>query len=146
MAFHNNKKGFLVLTMVLLVSATVLLIATGIMLRSIVEENATADSANSLIAWSTANACGEYALGQMMASSTSATTTANNWGFASTTGQSLFVGSNSCYIYPVVTDGGTGKLIKASSTVATFTRKILIDVATNTPTMSVTSWKEVADF
>jgi hypothetical protein len=143
--FKNKKKGFLVLTMVLLVSATVLIITSGIFLRSIWDINSTQDSELALKAWSAVNACGEYALGQMVASSTSATTTAENWDFASTTGVSLDVGTETCYIYPV-TASGTAKLIKASSTVSLFTRKILIQVATNTPTTTVSLWNAVADF
>ena len=73
-----NNGGFLVLTMVLLVCAVVLAVATGIFLRSISQTNETADSEGALKAWGTVNACGEYALGQMVASSTSATTTATN--------------------------------------------------------------------
>jgi hypothetical protein len=140
----RKKSGFLVLTMVLIVSATVLIVATGVLLRSISDVNSTADSGKALQAWSTVNACGEYALGQMMGS-TSATTTAINWGFASTTGVSLDVEDETCYIYPVEDLDGA-KLIKASSTVASFTRKIEIEVATNTPSMVVTSWEYVADF
>jgi hypothetical protein len=57
----------------------------------------------------------------------------------------LSVGDETCYIYPVVASG-TDRLIRASSTVSGFTRKILIDVATNTPKVVVSSWEEVADF
>ena len=132
--------------MVLLVCATVLIISTGILLRSISQVNESADTENSLKAWGAVNSCGEYSLLQMMGSSTDATTTAANWGFASTTGISLPVGDQTCYIYPVVAGSGTNKLIKASSTVNGFTKKIVIDVATNTPTTTVSSWKLVADF
>lgn len=145
--YFNNKRtgGFLVLTLTLLVSATVLIIATGILLRSLSQVNESADTENSLKAWSTVNACGEYALSQMMASTTSTSTTAANWNFASTTGQSLSVGSQTCYIYPVVASG-TDKVVHASSTVSNFTKKISIDLATNTPSLIINSWTEVADF
>jgi hypothetical protein len=137
----NKKGGFLVLTLVLLVMATVLIISTGVFLRSIQELNMSADSEKAFKAWSVVNACGEYALDQM-------STTTNGragWNFASTTGQSLAIGDETCYIYPV-TLSGTDKLIMASSTVSGFTRKILIEVATNTPSLVVNSWSVVADF
>jgi hypothetical protein len=146
--FKKNNGGFLVLTMVLLVCATVMIISTGILLRSVSEISSTTDSEKSLRAWGAVNACGEYALLQMIASTTSTTTTANNWDFASTTGVELTDvggGDETCYIYPVVASG-TAKIIKASSTVSSFTRKIQIEVATNTPNMAVTSWEAVADF
>lgn len=138
---YNKSSGFLVLTLVLLVSASVLIITTGSLLRSISQVNESGDSEQSLKAWSAVNACGEYALGQM------ATTSGGlpGWNYASTTGESLSVGDETCYIYPVETSG-TAKLINASSTVSSFTKKIQINVATNTPRLIISSWKEVADF
>lgn len=142
--FKKRKEGFMVLTMVLLVCATVLIISVGSLLRSITQVNSTADSLSSFKAWGVVNACGEYTL-QQMVGSTSTSTTAANWNFASSTGVLLPIGSETCYIYPVVASG-TNKLIQASSTVSGFTKKILISVATNTPAIIVNSWKEVADF
>lgn len=144
MASTNNiqkRGGFLVLTLILIVSAVVLVIATGVMLRSIGELNETADSEKSLKAWSTVSACGEYALLQMSTTSGGLP----GWGYGSTTGESVEIEGETCYIYPV-TDSGTAKLIKASSTVSGFTKKILIEVATNTPNLVLNSWTEVADF
>ena len=145
MIFNFNIKkaqgGFLVLTMVLLVCATVLIIVTGILLRSISGTKNGEDTEQALKAWSVVNACGEHALLQM-----SALNGMPGWNYASTTGESLSVGAETCYIYPV-DDGGAGeKIIKASSTVSGFTRKILIEVATNTPNIVVNSWEIVADF
>lgn len=79
--FKKKQRGFLVLTMVLLVCVTVLAVVTGILLRSVDQVNQTADSEKALQAWGAVSACGEYALGKMMAS-TSATTTAQNWAYA----------------------------------------------------------------
>ena len=143
---NTKKRGFLVLTMVLLVCATVLIVVTGILLRSITQVNETADSEKSLTAWSTVNACGEYALLQMIASTTSTSTTADNWNYGG--GQTEMIGDNQnpCYIYPVSTESNGFKLVKASSVISSFTKKILIEVATNTPSLVINSWKEVADF
>lgn len=139
-SFKSKKEGFLVLTMTLLVSATVLIIVTGILLRSIGQVSESGDSGAALRAWSAVNACGEYALNKLTADAGGV-----GWGYAG--GESLTVGStsDSCYIYPVEASG-TDQVIKASSTVSGFTRKILIDVATNTPKVEVSSWAEVADF
>lgn len=136
---QSKKRGFLVLTMVLIVCATVLIIATGIFLRSISEVNESADSESSLKAWSTVNACGEYALLQM------STTTGGLSGWSYGGLYSLPVGSETCYIY-AIGSSGTSKVIHASSTVSNFTRKIEVIVATNTPSLVVSSWQEVADF
>ena len=140
----KDKKGFLVLTMVILVSATVLIIATGSLLRSITEMNQSTDSENSLKAFSVTSSCGEYALLNMMASSTSSSTTATNWIYAGSLQKSLDVGDETCYINTVAS--GTSRVIKTFSTVSSFTKKMQIIVATNTPKVLVTSWKEVADF
>ncbi len=142
--FKQKNKGFLVLTMVLLVSATVLIIVTGTILRSIGKANMNADSGTSLQALSVVNACGEYALSQMIASPTSTSTTAANWAYAGDV--ILPVGEETCYIYTVVDGDDGAKLIQASSTISGFTKKILIEVATNTPSIKVSSWEEVANF
>lgn len=132
----------MVLTMVLIVSTTVLAVVTGMMLRSIGEVNQSSDSEKSLKAWAAANACGEYALLQL-----SSTTDTTGWGYAGE--ELLTVGdvteAKTCYINEV-TVSGTAKLIQASSTVSSFTRKVEITVATNTPTTTVSSWNIVADF
>ncbi len=137
---YNDQRGFLVLTMVLIVSATVLAISLGILLRSIDQINETNDSEASLKAWSVVNACGEYALGQM------ATTTETLPGWTYTGAESLSIGGESCYIYSIESGDLESKLIKASSTVSSFTKKILIEVATNTPEVLINSWEEVSDF
>jgi hypothetical protein len=129
----NNQGGFLVLTMVLLVCGAVLIISTGIFLRSISQVKEGGDSENALKAWSTVNACSEYALGKL----------APDWSYAGA--ESLSISGQTCYIYPVVASG-TSKFIQASSTVSEFTKKVLIEVATNTPSVVINSWSIVADF
>jgi hypothetical protein len=149
MFFKENKKnkgGFLVLTMVLLVTAVVLLISAGVMLRSIGDINQSSDSENSLKAWSAVTACGEYALGQL-----ASTTGSVGWSYAGDVSSDdlvppLELGGETCYIYPVEDGNDGAKIVKASSTVSGFTRKILIEVATNAPSIVVNSWDYVADF
>jgi type II secretory pathway pseudopilin PulG len=137
-SYNKRKKGgFLVLTMVLLVCAVVLIVATGMLFRSIGEVNQTADSERSLQAWSTVNACAEYALAQIA--------TRTGW-TDYTGGVSLDVGDKTCYIYPVENGTAGSKIINASSTVSGFTKKVSIEVATNTPRVKINSWEEVADF
>ena len=88
-------------------------------------------------AWAAANGCVEYALGQFSIASTSwSTYTGDN---------ALSIGGNSCYVY-TITATGTSMLIRASSTVATYTRKLQVIVATNTPQSVLSSWQEVGDF
>ena len=129
----QRSKGFIVLTMVLLVSAVVLAVATGLLLRSISQANESGDSEKSLKAWAGVNACGEYAMGKLGVSNSYA-------------GDETFQFGNEteiCYIYPVEEDESGVRLVKASSTVSGFTKKVLIQVNAN---RSVAFWKEVADF
>jgi hypothetical protein len=136
----KNNGGFLVLTMVLLVCAVVLAVATGILFRSIGEANQSADSEKSLKAWGMVNACAEYALAKL------ATTAGGLPGWAYAGEESLDIDTESCYIYPILDGNNGAKIINASSTVSGFTKKISIEVATNTPRVIVNSWEEVADF
>lgn len=135
---HHKQGGFLVLTMVLLVSAIVLAVSTGIYLRSISVVAETADQESATKAWSVVNACGEYALIQM-----ASTTGEGNWDYAGD--ESLSVGEETCYINPVG-EAGSAKVIQAFSTVGAFTKKIEIEVATNTPSIIINYWTAVSDF
>jgi len=135
----NKKKGFIVLTATLIVCATILIITTGVFLRSIGDLKGVNDSEASLKAWSAVNACGEYALLQM------STTTEGLPGWEYTGDYSLPVGAETCYIYPIE-NVDSAKLIKASSTISKFTRKVEIEIATNTPSLEISSWEIVADF
>lgn len=132
----NLKKGFVALALVLMVNAITLAVATGVFLRSISTSNSNFYEQKSIIAWATVSACGEYAVMKL-------STTTSGWSYAG--GESLSLGGETCYIYPTATSG-TSRIIKASSTVSDFTRKILIEVATNTPAILINSWTEVADF
>jgi hypothetical protein len=141
--YSNKRKngGFLVLTMVLLVCAVVLIVATGVLFRSIGEVNQSAETERSLEAWSTVNACAEYALAKISKEEVGS----SGWNY--TGGEPLEIEGNICYIYPIVNNDNDGsKTIKASSTVSGFTKKISVEVATNTPKVKITSWTEVADF
>lgn len=132
------------MTMVLIVCSTILIVVTGSFLRSLSQGSQTSDSEKSLKAVAVVDACGEYALAQMVASS-SATTTATNWNYSGNV--PLSVGSESCYIYSIGAGVASGsKLIKASSTVSGFTKKVSIEVATNSPQIILNYWEYVADF
>jgi hypothetical protein len=112
---------------------------------------------NSVKAWGSVNACAEYALLQLSTTSSGLA----GWNYASTTGElktDIDGSGNSCYIYKIEPFFATStdclnplkRCIRASSTVPSvgpgFTRKLLIEVATNTPIVTVDSWSEVADF
>ena len=137
----NKQGGFLVLTMVLLVSAVVLLISAGVFLRSIGQMNKVADIEKSLEALATANACGDYAVYQL-----ASTTETAGWSYGGN--EDLTIEGNTCTIGSIGEDSEVpgSKLIQASSTVSNFVKKISITVATNTPGIVIREWVQVADF
>jgi len=135
--FVRTKSGFVALITVLIVTAVSLIIGTTILLKAITHASMSSSEIFSAEAWTAANSCVEYALGQFSAT-TSAWTTY-------TGGNTLNLGGNNCYIFPI-TATGTSQLIKASSTVSSFVRKLQVVVATNTPQSVVSSWQEVGDF
>lgn len=137
------KKGFISLIVILIASATALIISSTILLKSITEATVSADEESSNKALAAVNACAEYALIHL------ASTTYYTNGWANYQGdEELTIGleGNSCYIYPITETGtSTPRTIHASSTVRDFTRKLSVSVATDTP-VTVTSWQLVADF
>lgn len=133
---ERSERGFIALITVLTISAIALLVSAGILLQSISESATSSAEGEAGRAWAAANGCAEYALAQL------STTTDARPGWADGTGTQM-VGSYTCWY--AISASNTSKLIQASSSVATFTRKIQVLVATNTP-MTITSWQEVGDF
>lgn len=145
--FKKNQPGFIALITILLVSAVALVISSSILLKSITESTISTDEESVNKAQATVDACGEYALINLaLASTTGYLSSSHGWKY--TGGEPVFVNGNLCYINTIDISAGTSspRTVHASSTVNNFTRKISIIVATNTPTISVTSWSSVADF
>ncbi len=130
------KKGFIALITVLIITAVSVIIGTTVVMKSISHASMSASELYSAKAWAAANGCVEYALGQFSLSSTTFTTYP---GLLSQT-----VGGTLCTITLVAS--GNSKVIKASSTVSSFVRKLQVTVATNTPQSVISSWQEVGDF
>lgn len=135
-----GERGFIALSFVIMVSAIAILISVGTILRSISELRMSLYQEKSSKASASVNACGEYAVRKISTTSDSLP----GWDY---TGGELFdLGDSNCYIYPVVASG-TSKVIYASSTVSSFTRKLKIEVGTSTNTfVNIQSWSEISDF
>ena len=131
------KKGFIALISVLIITAVSIIIGTTVVLKSISHASESLSELYSAQAWSSASGCVEYALGQISVSSTT---------FSTYTGSTtMSVGSIPCQIMPIVTSG-TSIVVKASSTVASYSRRLQVTVATNTPQSVISSWQELGDF
>jgi hypothetical protein len=146
----NYQKGFIALITILSASAIALLISSTILLKSVTEATYSIDEESSAKAWATVNACGEYALYNLASTTNSGGSEWYTFNSAGD-GMSLDIGDteHSCYIYTIVgttVSTSSPRIIHASSTVNNFTRKLSITAATNTPSVIVSSWSEVADF
>jgi hypothetical protein len=144
----KTNEGFIALITILVITAVSLIIATSIIFKSISQGNITLAEMYSTQAMVAANGCMEHALGELGANGT--TSWSLSLGVGYTGAEQRTIGSNTCYIYPLAaTTSGVYtdyRLVKASSTVSGYTRKIQAVVATNTPTISVSSWQDVGDF
>lgn len=141
--FKNKEGGFLVLTMVLIVSAVVLIIATGIFLRSIGETKKTSELEKSMKALYLANGCADYAVSKIASSTENG---GNGWGYQGN--EILNIGDDSCDILPLEENPeiAGSKWIKTESTVSGFVRRISVTVSTNTPSLNIVKWEQVANF
>ena len=139
----STKRGFIALISVLIITAVSIIIGTTVVLKSISHASMSASELYSAQAWASANGCVEYVLGQYSVST-------STWDFSTTTGykgnETRNIGGIPCYIAAITATGTGYNLIKASSTVSSYVRKLQVIVATDTPQSVISSWQEVGDF
>ena len=131
---YQNPRGMIALSTVLLVGAIVLVAGLGMTTRSIMTSQTVFDTQQSRAALAAATACMERALASLFLDS----------GYAGN--EVLTIGDDSCTILPVESPTGTTRIIKTQATASGFTRKILVNVSSTTPPMTVSSWQDTADF
>ncbi|MEI6378173.1 MAG: hypothetical protein WCO55_00800 [Candidatus Falkowbacteria bacterium] len=125
------RTGLVALTAILIVSALVFVIGVSLLARSLGESRLSLDAQESERARVLANACAEHALATLLASSTYA-------------GNELLPLDNyNCYIGAVGGSGNTNRVVNASSTVSYYTRRVQVNVSQLTPTLTISSWREV---
>ncbi len=132
----STNKGFIALISVLVITAVSIIIGTTIVMKSITHASMSSSELYSSQAWAAANGCVEYTLGQFSLASTSFN--------SPPAGTIMPVGSTNCQ-FSIVTSGNS-EVVKASSTVSSFVRRLQVTVATNTPQSVISSWQEVGDF
>lgn len=126
-------KGYIALISILIISATVVLIATSASLFSIGEADMGLEQNQSWEAYYLATACAEEALQQIE----------NSDKFSGSGNLSL--GQGNC-TYMVTKLTKQNRIITASGTVGNISRKIKITIDKIKPNINITSWQEVADF
>lgn len=151
---YNDDRGFVALITILIVTSIALILGTTIILKSITQGTNSLADEQAAQAWAAANACAEYALARISTNGTSTWDIVSGYrGNESLPNGSIAnigltpSGSNvSCSIATIEAGTNDSRIIKATSTVGDFTRKIRISAATNTPSLVISSWSEVGDF
>lgn len=129
-----KSKGFITLISVLVVGAVGVAITLSVILLGLGSSRTSFALEQSNQAKALANACAEEALQQIKDSTP----------FTST-GTSLTLGQGTC-TYTVTNDGAQNRTITAIGTVGMIIRKSKILISQISPSITVTSWQEVADF
>lgn len=126
-------KGFVVLASVLAVS----LIGMALVLSLLLTSTSTTRSSRTLEegrrARAYADACGEHALNKLKSDT--------NY-----SGETLTFTDGTCAINAILGNGSANRTIQATGTTGNITKRISIFASQTTPTPTVTSWEEVANF
>jgi len=153
---YINRRGFVALVTILIVTAISLILGTSIIMKSITQSTLSVAEGQASQAWASANACAEYALSRLAENGTTTWDLVDPAGYKGNetlpNGIITDIGNDplgdpvSCSILPITAGANESRIINATSTVGEFTRKIQVIAATNTPSIVITSWGEVGDF
>lgn len=130
--YNKKNEGFITLISVLVVGAVGVAVTLSLILLGLGSSRTSFAVEQSNQAKALANACAEEALEQIR-DSTPFTGTGN-----------LTLGQGTC-AYTVTSQGGQNRTVTASGTVGTIIRKVKIIINKINPTITATSWQEVAD-
>lgn len=127
----RTRHGFIALTSVLIIQTVTLAIVLAVGLRSVGESNMSGGEQQSHRALALANLCAELAMMRLE----SVLQYAGN--------QTITVGSDTCQILTIEGSGNLNRKVKTQSTIAGYTKKMNVTVTRISPSMQITSWKEV---
>jgi len=127
------NKGFATLLNVMIISAIGVMIAVFGILWAVGFLKTSLTDQQSYQAIALAHACAEEALQQISDSNPF-------------TGTSSLVFDQGTCAYEVTSQGGSNRTITASSTVGTIIRKTKVLITGLSPSITISSWQEVADF
>lgn len=127
---RNESHGFIALTSVLIIESLILVIAVGVLTRSITGTNISLAEQQSHRALALANICAETALLKLE----SVLNYSGN--------ETITVGSDSCNIATITGSGNSNRTVQASSTISGYVRKTQVQVSTISPIMQISSWTE----
>lgn len=129
----KHKKGFITLLSVLIIGAVGVSIAVSLLLMGIDASKSTIIRTRSEQAKGLANACAESGLQHIR----------NTTSYTGTTLLTIEPGTCS---YTITNTGGQSRKIESTGTVETTVRKVRVLINQINPSISVSSWEELADF
>jgi hypothetical protein len=131
--YNNERGGYITLVSVLVVGAVGLAITTSLLLLGIGTSRNSFANEQSYQAKALSNACAEEGLQQIRDST------------PFTGSGSLTLGQGTCS-YTVTSQGGSNRTVTSTGTVGTIIRKVKVIIININPTITISSWQEVADF
>lgn len=133
LCYPFERGGYVTLLSVLIMGTVGISITVGLLLRGLDVSRTGFATQQSIQALAFANACIEEGLSQIKRA-------------PSFTGTTNLVFSGGMCIYTITSQGGQNRTLNASGSVGTVTRKIKVTVTGTSPTATLSSWQEVADF
>lgn len=130
----QKKAGFVTLISVIIIGFVALSIAVGVLLIGIGADQATTSLERGALARSYAEACAETALYELKLNNTYAAGAVINFTYGS------------CTVTAITGTGDTNRVVQVTGSVSPVVKKIQVNIAQINPTMTLTSWQEVADF
>ena len=125
-----QKKGIIALITILVAGAIILTTGLGMTIRSIIESDTTLDEEMSHQSLVMATNCMEQALLSLADNS------------AYTGNETIPIGTNTCAIATITANGDT-RIVKTSSTVGGYVRRLSVTVSNVNPPLQINSWQEV---
>jgi hypothetical protein len=133
LVYNESRRGYVALLSVIFISATGVMIMISVIAAGVNASRTDFATQQSGVARAMASSCAEEALQRILES-----------GITSGT-DSLTLASGTCS-YTISSTGGQNITIRATGVKDAAMAKILVEVATTTPSIVLSSWQEVSDF
>lgn len=131
---RKKERGVITLMSVLIVGALGLTLTVSLLSLGVDSTRTIISQEQSFFAQNYADACGEYALNKLRLST----------GYAG--GDTLTFSQGSCSVDSVLGSGDTNRTVHVRGSTPSVTRRVKIQIAHITPSLSLTSWEEVGQF
>lgn len=133
-ASGNQNDGFVAIVSVLVIGAIGVTLAISLLWGGAGNLKTAMVFTASRQARALADACAEYALSELRQST------------SYTGSETLLLGNGTCEVGAIGGSGNTNRTVQTTGTVGAVVRRVEVEVAVVSPTMTLTSWQEVASF